>query len=758
MTYAMGRIACLALLAGMVGCARSGLDSGEGTISFSFREDDAVTVKGAVRNDVGYTLDIVDQKGDTVAHYGDHRTVRTIKLREGVYTVHAKDNTEASETSLFGEPRYGGTETVTIEAGRNTPVLMVCKLLNVKVQVVEFAQEIRDNFQEYSLVVKPTEDYAGRDTLTFTQTEVDAQQTGWIDQTEKGRFVLIFRAVNRQSPEKRQIYIRTITDAEPADFYRFTVKLNTAGDPSDGGAMFRLSVKTDTKEYEFPFGVKDQTRPVPTVTRADGGDIREPLMTNVDTRNGQIRLNVHADAGIQRLRVRHESADVLLKWGLPAQVTLGGDNDMATDEAQRGQLAGIMTWDEGSVVGETDTWLDFSGLMNTAQSGGELLPEGNYAVDVEVYDFDNQMVTQTVTLAVARDFATGGAMSGQLVNGMPGVGAGYAYVTAKWMGDQTPTGLGFQYRELGAGDNAWKTVSVGEADIQEAEKSFRALLSGLAPETLYEFRPVGDDLTPGTTAAFATDALTGLPNLDFEGGSYGSFDGASDVYDPNIPGESRFWATGNPGGKYMGSMGLNKNVTLPVTGDEARTGISLWMTSYTVSKMGVNSLASGTIYSGTFGPVSGIPTTSDDQRAFVHYGQPYTARPLGLKGWYKYIPQAIDTDIDNKYPGLIGQMDQCKIYISLEKWGSGVTKRPDKPTVVGYGELMSGATSGSADQKGYVPFEFKITYTSADVPDHIVMCATCSYLSDDFCGGAGSSLYIDDFELIWEPERLSAGR
>lgn len=758
MTYAMGRIACLALLAGMVGCARSGLDSGEGTISFSFREDDAVTVKGAVRNDVGYTLDIVDQKGDTVAHYGDHRTVRTIKLREGVYTVHAKDNTEASETSLFGEPRYGGTETVTIEAGRNTPVLMVCKLLNVKVQVVEFAQEIRGNFQEYSLVVKPTEDYAGRDTLTFTQTEVDAQQTGWIDQTEKGRFVLIFRAVNRQSPEKRQIYIRTITDAEPADFYRFTVKLNTAGDPSDGGAMFRLSVKTDTKEYEFPFGVKDQTRPVPTVTRADGGDIREPLMTNVDTRNGQIRLNVHADAGIQRLRVRHESADVLLKWGLPAQVTLGGDNDMATDEAQRGQLAGIMTWDEGSVVGETDTWLDFSGLMNTAQSGGELLPEGNYAVDVEVYDFDNQMVTQTVTLAVARDFATGGAMSGQLVNGMPGVGARYAYVTAKWMGDQTPTGLGFQYRELGAGDDAWKTVSVGEADIQEAEKSFRALLSGLAPETLYEFRPVGDDLTPGTTAAFATDALTGLPNLDFEGGSYGSFDGASDVYDPNIPGESRFWATGNPGGKYMGSMGLNKNVTLPVTGDEARTGTSLWMTSYTVSKMGVNSLASGTIYSGTFGPVSGIPTTSDDQRAFVHYGQPYTARPLGLKGWYKYIPQAIDIDIDNKYPELIGQMDQCKIYISLEKWGSGVTKRPDKPTVVGYGELMSGATSGSADQNGYVPFEFKITYTSADVPDHIVMCATCSYLSDDFCGGAGSSLYIDDFELIWEPERLSAGR
>lgn len=758
-------ISCVMVLAGALvlclpGCSRSPLDGGEGTLSLGFEQDDAVTVKGAVRTDVGYTLDITDQKGDTVAHYDDHRTVRSIKLKEGVYTVHAEDNTETPETSKFGEPRYGGTQAVTVVAGRNTPVIMTCKLINVKVKVEEFEQAIKDNFTEYSLVVKPTEDYAGRDTLTFTQAEADAGQTGWINQTRKGKFVLIFRAVNRQSPDKRQIYIRTIADAQPADFYRFTVKMNPIGDPSDGGAMFRLSVKTDVNEYEFPFGVKDQTKALPVVTRQDGLSIREPLMTNVDLRDAVARLDIHAEAGIQRLRIRHEDPNVLLKYGLPGMITLGGDNDAATDEAQRSAVADIVTWKEGTMVGETDTWLDFSALLNTKSLNGALLPEGLYPVDIEIYDYDNQMVTQRITLSVARDFATGGALSSELVNGLPGLGATYAYVSAKWLGALRPTGLGFQYRLFGSGDDTWMTVPGADIYVDEAQKSFRGYLKGLAPETLYEFRPVGNDLTPGSVAVFMTEKKTEIPNLDFEGGEYGSFDGASGVYSPNVPGQSRFWTSGNPGSMFvMAGQGLKKNVTLPATGTDARTGTALWMTSYYVNILGVKSLASGTVFSGTFGPISAAPMNTNDQRALVHYGQPYSARPVGLKGWYRYIPKTIDTDIDGKFGSLMGQSDQCKIYISLEVWGGGVTSRPaaDKRVVVGYGELVSGATPTVSDNNGYVPFEFRIQYDPDNVvkPDHIVMCATCSYLSDDFCGGAGSSLYIDDFELIWDPDQLS---
>lgn len=764
------RSGLLLLLGGccLAGCNRSPLGAGEGTLSLAFERNEELTVKGAVSaaaTDAGYALDIVNEAGDTVAHYNDHRTVASIRLAEGIYTVHAADNGKNGSGERFGRPRYGGRQTVTVVAGRNTPVLMTCKLINVKVKVEEFEQAIRDNFTEYSLTIKPTWEYTGRDTLTFTQAEVDAGQEGWINQTERGRFVLIFRAINRQEPDRRQVYVRTIADAEGADFYRFRVRMNPVGSVSDGGAMFRLSVRTDAAEYEFPLELKEETRPVPVVTRADGGNVREPIMTNVDVRAGNARLDISAAAGIRRLRIRHEDAAVLLTYGLPGMITLGGGNDAATDEAQRTEVRGIVAWEPGSMVGRTKTWVDFSELINTAKGkegehAGRLLPEGLYPVELEIYDDDNQMVKQRIVLSVARDFSTDGALASELVNGVPGVGAKYAYVRAKWLGAAQPTGLGFEYRPAGAGDGAWVTVQGATVSVDAAAKSFVGLLTGLTPSTRYEFRPIGDGLVPGSVGTFMTDVFIEVPNLDFEGGSYGSFDGANDVYDPNIPGAERFWATGNPGGKYtVAGQGLNKNVTLPVTGSEAHTGTALWLTSYYVSKFGVNSLASGSIFSGTFGPIKSAPTNTNAQRALVHYGQPYTARPLALKGWYRYIPKTIDRDIDGKFPELIGQEDKCRIYVSLEVWGNGVTSRPDNRVVVGYGELLSGATPAVADNNGYVPFEFRIEYPEEFLgrrPDHIVMGATCSYLSDDFCGGEGSALYIDDFELIWEPDRLAA--
>lgn len=760
-----GFLAGTVLAVWLTGCNRSPLDGGQGTLSFIFEQNSDLTTKSG---DIGYTLDIVDANGDTVAHYDDNRNVPTIKLKEGVYTIHAKDNTPTPETSKFGQPRYGGIQEVNVIAGRNEPVVMTCKLLNVKVMVTEFEQDIKDNFTEYSLVVKPTQDYTRHDTLIFTQAEVDAtpQQAGWINQTENGRFVLIFRVRNKQTPDKQQIYIQTIADAVPADFYQLKVRMDPIGDPSDGGTMFRLSVKTDMNEYEFPFGVKDHTRPAPAVTRHDGLDINQPMITRIDTRDGDLRVDIRADAGIQRLRIRHEDPDVLLRYGLPGMITLGGDNDATTDEAQRPAVSEVIEWSEGTVVGATDVWVDFSRLGNTAMLDGNLLPIGEYRVDIEAYDYDNQMVTRTVMFSVmpAMDLIVDRVRENAAL-------ACYVDLSGQWQTPTQPENLTFEYTVQG--QDAWQRVSSERVKIEG--KQVTTQLTGLIPETTYEYRLVGDGVRSSDSRTFTTDVRIDLPNLDFEGGEYGRFDGANidGCFSPNAQGQPRFWATGNPGGMYeMAGMGLKKNVTLPATGVEARTGTALKMTAYYINQgvpniLMVQSLASGTVFSGTFGPITSAPMNSDAQRALVHYGQPYTARPYALRGWYKYIPQTINTDIDGKYPELMGATDQCKIYVSLEKWGEGVTSRPSKPTVIGYGQLLSGVTPIDTPKaqanNGYVPFEFKITYTDpTQKPDHIVMCATCCYLSDDFCGAGekdgnpGSLLYIDDFELIWDPDQLSA--
>lgn len=768
------------LLAGTGGCRRNGLGGGgTGTLSFVVERNDELTPKStaaaataaAESDDIPYRIDVVDEAGDTVAHYDDHREISTIKLAQGVYDVYATDNLPDDPDNRFGRPRYRAHQSVTVQSGRVSQVILICRLQNVKVQV-DFDRTVQERLLNYKLCIQPDEGASEAEILVFDQAAVDAgQNTGWVQQTENGRFLLRFFASNEQEPDRLLEYRRVIADAEPGDFYRFNVRIDENGSASSGGTIFRLKVRTDLAEYDFPLAVMEPTRALPVVVRDDEGSIGDPVSTNEDNRDGNGKLRIVAEAGFERIRIRHEDPDVLLKYGLPGMVTLGGDNSASEDEQQRERLAGVIAWGAGSddracVVGETEAWIDFSDLLNVREVDGEKLPgtPGRYEVDIEIYDADRQMRTQRIVLAVVRDFATGTALATSLVNGVPGVGAAYAYVSASWM-NVRPEGLAFEYRkvQLAGGDEAWQKVMVDEAFVNRRTKTFIGLLNGLEPETAYEFRPVGDGVDPGSVETFVTEPYVEVPNLDFEGGSYGTFDGASGVYDPNIPGQERFWATGNPGGMFtMMGQGLKKNVTLPVTDEKAHTGTALWLTSYYISQFGVSSLASGSLFSGTFGPISSAPTNTNAQRALVHYGQPYTARPLALKGWYKYLPELINRDIDNKFPELKGQEDQCKIYVSLEVWGTGVTSRPGSPTVVGAGELRSGATPTDTPEalanNGYVSFEIRIEYAEELLgmrPDHIVMGATCSYLSDDFCGGEGSTLYIDDFELVWDPTQLA---
>ncbi len=755
------RSGLLLLLGGccLAGCNRSPLGAGEGTLSLAFERNEELTVKGAVSaaaTDAGYALDIVNEAGDTVAHYNDHRTVASIRLAEGIYTVHAADNGKNGSGERFGRPRYGGRQTVTVVAGRNTPVLMTCKLINVKVKVEEFEQAIRENFTEYSLVIKPTWEYTGRDTLTFTQAEVDAGQEGWINQTDKGRFTLVFRAVNHQQPDRKQVYVRTIADAEGADFYRFRVRMNPLGSVSDGGAMFRLSVRTDAAEYEFPLELKEETRPVPVVTRADGGNVREPIMTNVDVRGGNGRLDISAAAGIRRLRIRHEDAAVLLTYGLPGMITLGGGNDAATDEAQRTEMLGIVAWEPGSVVGRTKTWVDFSELINTAKGkegehAGRLLPEGLYPVELEIYDDDNQMVKQRIVLSVARDFSTDGALASELVNGVPGVGAKYAYVRAKWLGTAQPAGLGFEYRPAGAGDGAWVTVQGAAVSVDAAAKSFVGLLQGLVPETRYEFRPIGDGLVPGSIGTFTTGEYTETADLNF---GFDDWTQSKKNWYPAQTASHVYWATGNEGVTTLKDANSTPTSDVAVGGSGKQAARLESFIDLKALGIGVGH-AAGNLFTGTFS------TNMSDMRSSPQFGRPFVGRPLYLEGYFKYISKKIvkagGDSGSTAHPDLVGQDDQCQIYISLEHWGTA-SSRPlsynmaslDHPSVLGFAELH---TVGEMNMNDYVHFVLPVQYDPAkiDTPvDHIVIVATSSRWGGDFCGSEGCVLYVDEFKLGWE--------
>ena len=86
-----------------------------------------------------------------------------------------------------------------------------------------------------------------------------------------------------------------------------------------------------------------------------------------------------------------------------------------------------------------------------------------------------------------------------------------------------------------------------------------------------------------------------------------------------------------------------------------------------------------------------------------------------------------------------------RIYIRLENWG-GATERPANPTVIAYAALENNQVVAD-----YTQFDLKLEYyDKVTKPTHIVIVASSSRYGEDFCGGPGSVLYVDQFALSFE--------
>lgn len=215
----LAAVATAAVLVASTGCRR-GLDDGrKGELSFVLQRNDELTVKGGqVENDIPYRIDVVDEAGETVAHYEDHREITSIKLAEGTYQVYAEDNLGDEPGNRFGRARYRGHQPVVVRSGHVSQVVLICRLKNVKVQV-DFDRTIRERLRNYKLYIQPEEDSPAEERLEFDQAAVDAgQNVGWVQQTENGRFVLRFLAANEQEPDRLLEYRRVIADAEAGIF------------------------------------------------------------------------------------------------------------------------------------------------------------------------------------------------------------------------------------------------------------------------------------------------------------------------------------------------------------------------------------------------------------------------------------------------------------------------------------------------------------------------------------------------------------
>lgn len=318
--------------------------------------------------------------------------------------------------------------------------------------------------------------------------------------------------------------------------------------------------------------------------------------------------------------------------------------------------------------------------------------------------------------------------------------AKFIEVEGVWTTAAMPDGLCFEYRVDGSND--WTVVT---PTVDDGSKKITAKISGLTPLTKYYVRTssTGEKSTP---MECTTEDATSVANLGFDTWSSTKPFLNNTIYFPNSDKKNSFWATGNEGTAM--TLAANKSTTTPVD-DKVNGAKAAKMESVYIDGV-VKTFAAGNIFTGYFKTVISNPIES------AKMGRPYSARPTGLKGSYKYKSTTISHNFapnPDEYAQYIGTPDFCHIYVKLENWGDPNIQpdnRPsdDKITVVGYGEFKTDQTNMDS---GYEQFQFDINYTNKTLrPTHITIAATSSIYGGFFVGGEGSTLFVDEFELLWD--------
>lgn len=362
------------------------------------------------------------------------------------------------------------------------------------------------------------------------------------------------------------------------------------------------------------------------------------------------------------------------------------------------------------------------------------------AKDHYILNFKNQAAgTGNVTVTVdptmnqyTYDFTIDpNAKSGATLSANPWSQLAYLTATDITLDSGELSSLKFQYRPKNT--DTWMDVAT---TVNTAASSVSATLTGLTSTTAYEYR-----LTDGEISV-ATGEFTTAAEIALQNGSLDGWNGSS----PNADTNAKFWDTSNEGASAGGLTPTN------ATADFVHTqgGKAAKLTSGEV--LGI--FAAASLYTGTFGKASILT-----QSATVNFGQPFTSRPIALKGFYKYIPAVINI-VKNTPSGVTivknETLDQCAIYIALAK-KTYLIDNKDQSTfidfkndsnIIAYGELPSGAAT---EGDGYVEFNIPLKYKNlTDQPTHIIVVCSSSKYGDYMTGGAGSTLYVDDLSLIYD--------
>lgn len=736
-------MACLCLA-----CSRDdrALLDGEGTLRLRAQVNDEVQIisrAGAPEGETSPEEELKKNcrvriyKGEKLIykHAGWDATLQEpgLSLSSGAYRVRitSGDSVDAS----FDKKYYEGNESFEIRQAQTTPVEVVCNVMNTLAKV-EFDASLEPYLEKGEVSVAVDVDGGS---LTYPyQKEAAEAKTGYYS-LPQGKEYLICTFTGVAKNGRKFTQTDRIESAKKSTLYTLTYKisdLETPAPPTDEGGAF-IDLKVDEtplakKEEEILIYQRPQFR---AVNQSEEVEMKQPWFLEL---NSQIQpeVKIYTSTPLAEASV---TSEVFTKLGLAsAELNL-------MDEATRVELQ-----EKGIMVTSQEKLL----TMNWGNSLNDLLKEeGEHHIIYKATD------TAVEGNAAARTNTIDWTISVSNAN-IRAVNIPYPYqiwadrvtLYAEVIEGRTPAPdaqLSFRYRKKE--DSNW--IDNIQAKLGENKKTITSdEIKGLTPGTTYEYQVLEGDKVSNQTCEFTTEAALQLPNSGFE-----NWSGATPML-IHGSGEEMFWDSGNHGSSSFSLAAVDLTTKASDFKVEGNYSAKL------ESKKVVVKFAAGNLFVGSY-------LKTDGTDGILGWGRPWKSRPLALRGYVRYMPKACENE---KFPD---GMDRGIIYVAIGDWTGAEydknwpiviqTKKPDTELfnpekgsytgdgIIAYGEkILQGEVKGA--DGGMIEFTIPLDYRSYErMPKSIIVVASASQYGDYFIGGIGSTMWLDDLELIYEESKLS---
>ena len=648
----------------------------------------------------------------------------------------ARVSTGDSVIASFTDKTYEGNEPFTITKGSKSDVIVKSKIINTLVDVV-FSPKWSEKATD--LVATVSVD-AENGSLEFINGEDKIGYFICPSGKEYLKYTLKGTSVNGKPFSVTDV----LRDAEgnqirinPSTKYTITFnpKEGEPGDNSLGGGFFELVVD-ETPLYKKEYEISIYRKPHITATNnGENMDIEEPLVVY----SGSSISPVFTIKGSTPLSAATLNCSRFTEIGLKESLDLFNQDDISL-LSQNGITAeftnsnGDLTINFGTAL---NALLSDEGeiniVFNATDTYSTIQPEaGNKTMTKEFKIIVNNMTVEPLDVQRYDMWAKKVKLQGQVIEGRtPGEDAGFMYRVKKEATQNVP--------------NEW--IKIHTTPQENGKYVYE--LTGLTPATTYEFTMYDGDKVNETIKEFTTEEAAQLPNAGFE-----EWINSGGIIYPVKEGEQLFWDSGNKGGSMAST-----NITTQDTQYFHSGTSSAKLKSQKVSIQ----FAAGNLFIGEYIDTElEVSLSGVKGHGILGFGRPFSSRPMALKGYIRYECGTVDnggSHISNE------QKDKGIIYVALTdgegedyngtKWSCVVKTKSGKyfdknaSNIIVYNEKI---WENSTEGDGMIPFTIELNYPPMEerIPNRIVIVAAASMYGDYFEGSTGSTMWLDDLELVYE--------